>query len=40
MHQVMVQVLDKVDQLLTLTMAAHKLTRLHTLAQFRTQCAQ
>jgi hypothetical protein len=36
----MVQGLDKVDQLLTLTMAAYNLTRLRTLAQSRLQCAQ
>ena len=40
MRQVMVQGLDKVDQLLTLTMAAYNLTRLRTLAQLRPQCAQ
>ena len=39
-RQVMVQGLDKVDQLLTLTMAAYNLTRLRTLAQLRLQCAQ
>ena len=39
-RQVMVQGLDKVDQLLTLTMAAYNLTRLRTLAQLRPQCAQ
>ena len=38
-RQVMVQGLDKVDQLLTLTMAAYNLTRLRTLAQTRAQCA-
>ena len=38
--QVMVRGLDKVDQLLTLTMAAYNLTRLRTLAQLRPQCAQ
>ena len=40
MRQVMVQGLDKVDQLVTLTMAAYNLTRLRTLAQLRPQCAQ
>ena len=39
-RQVMVQGLDKVDQLLTLTMAAYNLTRLRTLAQLRPQYAQ
>lgn len=39
-RQVMVQGLDRVDQLLTLTMAAYNLTRLRTLAQLRPQCAQ
>ncbi|HRD98553.1 MAG TPA: IS5 family transposase [Rubrivivax sp.] len=39
-RQVMVQGLDKVDQLLTLAMAAYNLTRLRTLAQLRPQCAQ
>jgi transposase len=39
-RQVMVRGLDKVDQLLTLTMAAYNLTRLRTLAQLRPQCAQ
>ena len=39
-RQVMVQGLDKVDQLLTLTMAAYNLTRLRTLAQLRPQCVQ
>ena len=39
-RQVMVQGLDKVDQLLTLTMAAYNLTRLRTLAQLHPQCAQ
>ncbi|MBZ8139659.1 IS5/IS1182 family transposase [Rubrivivax gelatinosus] len=38
-RQVMVQGLDKIDQLLTLTMAAYNLTRLRTLAQMRPQCA-
>jgi len=38
-RQVMVQGLDKVDQLLTLTMAAYNLTRLRTLANLRPQCA-
>lgn len=38
-RQVMVQELDKVDQLLTLTMAAYNLTRLRTLAQVRPPCA-
>jgi hypothetical protein len=37
--QVMVQGLDRVDQLLTLTMAAYNLTRLRTLAQLRPQSA-
>lgn len=32
--------LDKVYQLLTLTMAAYNLTRLRSLAQLRPQCAQ
>jgi hypothetical protein len=36
----MVQGLDKVDQLLTLTMAAYNLTRLRALAHMRPQCAQ
>jgi hypothetical protein len=36
----MVQGLDKVDQLLTLTMAAYNLTRLRTLGQLRSQGAQ
>jgi transposase len=40
MRQVMVQGLDKVDQLLTLTMAAYNLTRLRSLAQLRPQAAQ
>ena len=40
MRQVMLQGLDKVDQLLTLTMAAYNLTRLRTLAQLRPQCSQ
>jgi IS5 family transposase len=40
MRQVMVQGLDKVDQLLTLTMAAYNLTRLRTLAQLRPRGAQ
>ena len=40
MRQVMVRGLDKVDQLLTLTMAAYNLTRLRTLVQLRPQCAQ
>ncbi|MFN3377347.1 MAG: IS5 family transposase, partial [Burkholderiaceae bacterium] len=39
-RQVMVQGLDKVNQLLTLTMAAYNLTRLRTLAQLRPQSAQ
>jgi transposase len=39
-RQVMVQGLDKVDQLLTLTMAAYNLTRLRTLAQVRPQSTQ
>ncbi len=40
MRQVMVKGLDKVDQLLTLTMAAYNLTRLRTLAQPCPPCAQ
>jgi transposase len=40
MRQVMVQGLDKVDQLVTLTMTAYNLTRLRSLAQLRPQCAQ
>ena len=40
MRQVMVRGLDKVDQLLTLTMAAYNLTRLRSLAELRPQCAQ
>jgi transposase len=40
LRQVMVRGLDKVDQLLTLTMAAYNLTRLRSLAQLRPQCAQ
>jgi transposase len=39
-RQVMVHGLDKVDQLLTLTMAAYNLTRLRTLANLRPQCTQ
>lgn len=39
-RQVMVQGLNKVDQLLTLTMAAYNQTRLRTLAQLRPECAQ
>ncbi|MFN7309529.1 MAG: IS5 family transposase, partial [bacterium] len=39
-RQVMVQGLAKVDQLLTLTMAAYNLTRLRSLAPLRPQCAQ
>jgi transposase len=39
MRQVMVRGLDKVDQLLTLTMAAYNLTRLRSLAAVRPQCA-
>jgi transposase len=39
-RQVMVHGLDKVDQVLTLTMAAYNLTRLRTLANLRPQCAQ
>jgi hypothetical protein len=39
MRHVMVRGLDKVDQLLTLTMAAYNLTRLRTLAELRPQCA-
>lgn len=38
--QVMVRGLDKVDQLLTLTMAAYNLTRLRSLAVLRLQVAQ
>jgi transposase len=38
--QVMVRGLDKVDQLLTLTMAAYNLTRLRALAELRPQVAQ
>jgi transposase len=38
--QVMVRGLDKVDQLLTLTMAAYNLTRLRSLAELRPQVAQ
>ena len=37
---VMVRGLDKVDQLLTLTMAAYNLTRLRGLAALRPQMAQ
>jgi transposase len=40
MRQVMVQGLAKVDQTLTLTMAAYNLTRLRTLAQVHPQIAQ
>jgi IS5 family transposase len=39
-RQVMVRGLDKVDQVLTLTMAAYNLTRLRTLADLRLPCAQ
>ena len=39
LRQVMVRGLDKVDQLLTLTMAAYNLTRLRSLAEIRPQCA-
>jgi transposase len=39
-RQVMVQGLDKVDQLLTMTMADCNLSRLRTFAQLRPQCAQ
>ncbi len=39
-RQVMVRGLDKVDQLMMLTMAAYNLTRLRTLAQLRLQGAQ
>jgi hypothetical protein len=35
----MVHGLDKVDQLLTLAMAAYNLTRLRTLTQLPPQCA-
>ena len=38
-RQVMVRGLDKVDQLLTLTMASYKLTRLRSLAALRPQSA-
>jgi len=38
-RQVMVHGLDKVDQLLTLAMAAYNLTRLRTLTQLPPQCA-
>ena len=38
-RQVMVQGLEKVDQLLTLTMAAYNLTRLRSLAALRPQSA-
>ena len=38
-RQVMVQGLEKVDQLLTLTMAAYNLTRLRSLAALRPQLA-
>jgi hypothetical protein len=37
---VMLRGLDKVDQLLTLTMAAYNLTRLRALAELRPQAAQ
>lgn len=40
LRQVMVRWLDKVDQLLTLTMAAYNLMRLRSLAALRPQCAQ
>ena len=40
MRQAMVQELDKVDQLLTLMMAAYNITRMRTLAQLRPQCGQ
>ncbi|SFW30148.1 Transposase DDE domain-containing protein [Nitrosovibrio sp. Nv17] len=39
-RQVMVRGLDKVDQLLTLTMAAYNLIRLRSLAQLRPDCVQ
>ena len=39
-RQVMVRGLNKVDQLLTLTMAAYNLTRLRTLAQLRPDCVR
>jgi len=39
-RQVMVQGLQKVDHLLTLTMAAYNLTRLRGLVQLRPQCAR
>jgi len=38
--QVMVRGLDKVDQILTLTMAAYNLTRLRALAKLPPQVAQ
>jgi transposase len=40
MRQVMMQGLDKLDQLLTLTMAVPNLPQLRTLGQLRPQCAQ
>jgi len=40
LSNVMVRGLDKVDQLLTLNMAAYNLMRLRGLAQLRPQCAQ
>lgn len=39
-RQVMVRGLNKVDQLLTLTMAAYNLTRLRSLAPLRPECAE
>lgn len=40
LRQVMVLRLDRVDQLMTLTMAAYNLTRLRSLAQVRQEFAQ
>lgn len=39
LRQVMVKGLDKVDQLLTLTMAAYNITRMRSLVNLRPQCA-
>lgn len=39
-RQVMVRGLNKVDQLLTLTMAAYNLTRLRSLTPLRPECAE
>ena len=39
-RQVMVRGLNKVDQVLTLTMAAYNLTRLRSLAPLRPECAE